>query len=104
MDSSWRTITHPRRTAPLSTETLRNLFVVRAFHPSSYVFVAVVGLVNLLHAIERFFSLPHPLVNEPEIVDDLLFHRVHHHDFFRGASQLLGSKIEHPQLAVGTTQ
>src|SRR6266404_8874492 len=60
---------------------LRRVFLIRTLHPFSHVFESVICFVNLLHTGERLFPVAHLLVNQPQIVDDCLFHRVHGRNF-----------------------
>src|SRR5262249_3823951 len=74
--------------------------LVRAFDPVGHIFVAVIHFINLLHAVERFFPLAHFVVNDAEVVDDLLFRRVHCRDFGGRVFKLLHREIEHAALAI----
>jgi hypothetical protein len=66
-------ITSRRRAALRSGK----IALVRAFDSTRHVPVAVIDFVNLLHADDGFFRLPHSPVNDAEIVHDLLLHCVH---------------------------
>src|SRR5262249_23907557 len=56
---------------------IRDVSRVRTLHARRHVPVAVFDFVNLLHTREGFLPFTHSLVNEPEIVHDLLLHRIH---------------------------
>src|SRR5882724_2401404 len=60
-----------------SRSDLGDILFVRAFHALRHVLVAVISLVNLLHAVERLFPRARPLVNKSQIVEDLFLHGVH---------------------------
>jgi len=62
---------------PPSLSGLGNILFVRALDARRHVLVAVFSLVNLLHAVERFFPVAQPLVNKSEIVEDIFLHGVH---------------------------
>src|SRR5215472_2397679 len=87
-----------------NTSRLLDTLLVRSFHAASNVLVAVIGFVNLLHAIKRFFLFTHSLVNKAETIDNFLLHRVHRRNFFRRVFQLIHRKIEHLKLPIAPTQ
>ena len=58
---------------------------VGLLHALGHVHVAVIDLVDLLHALERFLLLAHALKDEAELVEDFLFRGVHGDDL-AGAS------------------
>src|SRR5436305_5099261 len=54
-----------------------DMLSVRTFNAPGHISVAIIHFVNLFHASERFFELTHSLVDQAEIVQYLLLHRVH---------------------------
>ena len=49
----------------LDRSGLGDVLLVGTLHARRYVLVAVISFVNLLHAVERFVALAHPLIDKP---------------------------------------
>src|SRR5207248_2909426 len=56
--------------------TIFRFALVRAFHPSGHIPKTIIRLIDLFHGGDGFLAVPHLLVDQAEIVNDLLLRRV----------------------------